>query len=114
MLWNANGLQKSKKELEIILKLRNIDICLISETHFTKESYFKIDNYTTYDAIHPANYARGGSAILIKDNIKHYKKCKISCDEFQATTIKVHTKIGMLNVTALYSPPKHTIKENQY
>ena len=35
MLWSASGLQKSKKEFEIILKLRNIDICLISETHFT-------------------------------------------------------------------------------
>ena len=114
MLWNANGLQKSKKELEIILKLRNIDICLISETHFTKESYFKIDNYTTYHTIHPANCARGGSAILIKDNIKHYEKCKISCDEFQTTTLNINTNIGILNVTALYSPPRHSIKENQY
>ena len=52
MLWNANGLQKATKELEIILNLRNVDICLISGTHFTKESYFKIDNYTTYHTTH--------------------------------------------------------------
>ena len=42
LLWNANGIQKHKKELELLLSTENIDVCLISETHFTKESYFKI------------------------------------------------------------------------
>jgi hypothetical protein len=38
MEWNTNGLLRHQHELEVILGTENIDIYLISETHFTKES----------------------------------------------------------------------------
>jgi exonuclease III len=63
---NANGLLQHQHEFQVILCTENIDICLIAETHFTKESFIRFQNYTTYQAIHPANTARGGSAIIIK------------------------------------------------
>jgi hypothetical protein len=63
MEWNANGLLRHQHELEIILSTENIDICLISETHFTKESFIRFKNYITYHTIHPANTARRGSAV---------------------------------------------------
>ena len=37
MEWNANGLLKHKDELQTILNIENIDVCLISETHFTTQ-----------------------------------------------------------------------------
>ena len=43
--WNANGASRHVKEIEIFLKLNFIDIFLISETHFTEKSYFKIHGY---------------------------------------------------------------------
>lgn len=63
VIWNANGLSKHKSELEIFLDDQKIDVCLIFETHFTRESNFKILGYKTYHTIHPSNKARGGTAI---------------------------------------------------
>jgi exonuclease III len=37
-LWNANGLHQHAEELKAFLSVRNIDIMLISETHFTDKS----------------------------------------------------------------------------
>jgi hypothetical protein len=68
VLWNANGLLKHKKELEIFLQHYFIDIMLISETHFTDRSYFNIAKYLTYSTNHPDNMAHGGTAILIQNN----------------------------------------------
>ena len=114
MLWNANGIQKHKNELELVLLTEKIDICLIAETHFTTQSYLKICNYETYQSNHPMNNARGGSAILVRSNIDHYPGAMISKDEFQATTITVKLDGTEINVTALYSPPRHAIKAFQY
>jgi hypothetical protein len=47
------------------------DVMLISETHFTTRSYFKIPNYAIYDTQHPDGTADGGTPILIKNGIKH-------------------------------------------
>lgn len=65
MLWKANGLLKHNDELQLILNKENIDICLIAETHFTNESCILIPQYSVYHINHPANPARGGSAIII-------------------------------------------------
>jgi hypothetical protein len=55
--WNANRLLWHQCELQVILSTENIDICLISETHFTKESFVTFKNYITYHTIHLANVA---------------------------------------------------------
>jgi hypothetical protein len=38
MEWNANGQLRHQNELEVILSTENTDICLISESHFTKKN----------------------------------------------------------------------------
>jgi len=48
VLWNANGLAQHKEEIQLFLQQKKIDILLISETHFTKKSYFKMPHYNTY------------------------------------------------------------------
>lgn len=70
MTWNANGLNERTQELEIFLRTMNIDIALISETHFTNKSYIKIKGFEAQWTNHPSERARGGSAIIIKENIK--------------------------------------------
>ena len=47
-LWNANGLAQHKFELELFLKQQQIDVMLISETHFTDKNYLKIHSYNFY------------------------------------------------------------------
>jgi hypothetical protein len=76
MEWNANGLLEHKNGLQAVLSTENIDICLISETHFTSESQIKFRNYVKYHTIHLANTARGRSAVVIRDTIKHYEEEK--------------------------------------
>lgn len=72
--WNANGLRQHKAELEIFLEEQKIDVCLISETHLTRESYLKIHGFKIYHTIHPTNKTRGGAGVIIRANIRHYEE----------------------------------------
>lgn len=112
--WNSNGLLKHKHELEIFLESHKIDICLISETHFTKESYIKIKGYQIYNTIHPSNKSRGGTAVIIKENISHYEDIKYETNEIQATLVRVKTESKDVTVVAIYCPPRHIIKNTQF
>jgi len=67
----VNSLRQHMSELEISLNDQKIDICLISETHFTK-SYFNI--HVKLIILFPINKTRGGTAVIIRSNIKHHEK----------------------------------------
>jgi endonuclease/exonuclease/phosphatase family metal-dependent hydrolase len=112
-LWNANGLHQHSEELKTFLSLLNTDIMLISETHFTDKSYLRLPNYTGYHSNHPAGTARGGSAIIIKHSIKHHQLNNHSEDFLQATSVSVEDYTGPLTVSAVYLPPKLTVKHGQ-
>jgi GTP-sensing pleiotropic transcriptional regulator CodY len=86
---NANGLLRHQHELEVIPSTEEIDICLISETHFIKESFIRIQNYLTYLTIHPANTARGGNAVIIRNNIKNFEEEKYVTRDIQTTIVTV-------------------------
>jgi hypothetical protein len=60
------GSYNTKQSLIVALIDQNIDVCLISETHFTRESYIKLRGFEVYHTIHPSNCASGGSAVIIK------------------------------------------------
>jgi len=109
-VWNANGLCKHTH----FLQRSNIDILLISETHFTPRSHVKIPNYTIYNTLHPDETAHGGTAIIIRQNVKHYAREEHKQGHIQATSIAIKDDIGELNIAAVYSPPKHVIKEADY
>jgi GTP-sensing pleiotropic transcriptional regulator CodY len=102
MKWNANRLLLCQDELEVILSTENIDICLISEMHFAKEYFIRFKNYITYHTIHPANTARGGSPVIIRNNIKHFEEEKYVTQDIQAaivtfeTSKQTHSKCNLL------------------
>lgn len=113
--WNSNGLIKRLSELEIFLHEEQIDILLISESHFTKSSYIHINGYVCYNALHPAERARGGASIIIKENIDHFEETKIEEEMFQLATVAVKFQGNrQFKVSAIYSPPRHNIKQTQY
>lgn len=113
-LWNANGLANHCHELQLFLTQRKIDVCLISETHFTDRSYFKIPNYTLYFTNHPDNTAHGGVAVLIKDSIKHYELPSFSEDYLQASSVVIEDWLGPIVISAVYCPPRHVISHEQF
>jgi exonuclease III len=110
--WNANGLQSHQKELQVVLDTDKIDVCLISETHFTSQSYVKFKGYSVYHTIHPNNTPRGGSAVVIKENIQHFEDVKIEENEMQVTSIIIKTKNYPIRVAGIYCPPRHALKKD--
>jgi hypothetical protein len=87
---------------------------LISETHFTDRSYFSIPKYTLYFTNHPDHSAHGGTAILIKSAITHYELPQYQLNHIQATVLKVKLTHYELAVAAVYCPPKHIIKKDDF
>ena len=114
MAWNANGLLQHKEHLLVTLIENKIDVCLISETHFTRESYLKLRGFEVYHTVHPSNCARGGSAVIVKTGLVHHEDVKIEKEEFQVTSITLKTSAGAITVGAIYSPPRHNLKRGDY
>jgi hypothetical protein len=87
---------------------------LISETHFTDRSYFRIPQYTTYYTNHPDNTAHAGTAILIKNTIRHFELPKYEENHLQATVILVKMMPYDLKIASVYCPPRYNIKKEQF
>jgi hypothetical protein len=62
---------------------------LISEAHFTDKTHLKIPNYNIYNTQHPDGIAHAGTAIIIKQNIKHYERMENKQENSQATTVTI-------------------------
>lgn len=113
-LWNANGLAQHSQELKTFIHLHNIDIMLISETHFTNMNSFRLPGYITYNTNVPDGRAHGGSAVIIKSNISHYELPKHESEKIQATSVTVLDWIGPLTVSAAYCPPRHRLSKEDF
>ena len=113
MEWNANGLLQHQQELQAVLDIDKVDICLISETHFTNQSYINFKKYKVYHTIHPDNTAKGGRTVIIRNNILHHEEIKYKTEQIQATAVSIETKNCHTTIVALYCPPKHSIKKNE-
>ncbi|KAJ8725184.1 hypothetical protein PYW07_016142 [Mythimna separata] len=112
--WNTNGLSPNKGEVEVLLKMHDLDILLIAETHFTKNSQIYIKNYNIYTTNHPDGTAHGGTAVLIKSTIDHYELPSYTTEHIQATSIQIQDRNGQFSVSSVYCPPKHKIIEEQF
>lgn len=113
-LWNANGLHHHILELKTFLISHDIDVMLISETHFTQKSFLNINNYNNYTTNHPAGSARGGTAILIKKEIKHTALDEYREKNIQSTAIKIEGKDGSIAIASIYCPPSCTTTKEHF
>ena len=57
--------------------------------------------------MHPDGKAHGGSAILIKSKIHHHESTHYCTQQIQSTNVITDDWIGELQISAVYSPPKH-------
>lgn len=110
-IWNANGLQQHALEIKTFLIEQKIDIMMISETHFTDRNYIRIPKYNLYHTTHPDNKSHGGTAIIIREDIKHYEREKFEKSYLQATSVTIEDVHGPTTLSAIYCPPKHNNKK---
>ena len=109
VLWNANGLSNNKLELQAFLDMHKIDIALISETHFTSRTVFKIPHYTVYHTTHPNVTAHGGAAFILRSSIRHHELLPHQSDKIEAATVQLDAHPWLLTISAIYCPPRDTL-----
>ena len=69
----TSGLCQHAQGIKLFIQILNIYILLVSKTHFTNRSYITITNYNTYYTNHPDETAHGGTAVIIRQNIKYVR-----------------------------------------
>lgn len=90
---------------------------LISETHFTKKCTLNLltyTTYTTYHTMHPDGTTHGGSVIIIRNTIKQHLNNAYQTEKFQATNVLIEDWISPITVSAIYCPPKHATKQEEF
>jgi hypothetical protein len=85
---------------------KNIDLALISETHLTKNTNFKINGYKIIRAHHPDGTAHAGAAILIKSSILYTELQIINKPYLQAANISINFNNCIpITISSVYFPP---------
>jgi len=102
-----------KQEVITFLNINKIDILLISESHFTNLTVFKIPQCNVYNTPHPDGTAHGGTTLIIRKTISHYELPSYQTNKIQATIFDVKAMSWRFTVAAIYSPPRHTISTDE-
>lgn len=76
-IWNANRLIQRSHEFKTFLIEHDINIMLISETHFTRKSYLKIPRYNTYIYTTPKWHRTWRNSHNYENNNKTLRKRRI-------------------------------------
>jgi len=97
---------KHTQEIKLFLRSQNLDVLLVSETHVTDKSHIHLPNYAVYHTPHP-DKAHGGTAVIVRRNLKHHSGTAYSTEHIQATSI-VLEDMGEITITAVYSAPNTT------
>lgn len=109
LLWNANELMNQKLELKAFLSKNPIQLLLKSESHLTNNSHCNILGYILYQCNHSDGTAHAGSAILIKNNIKHTPLPPYQTDRFQAINIRLILNNIPTTISSIYCPSNSKI-----
>lgn len=101
--WNANSLIKRKDEFYELLRRKNIDVALVSETFLKEANKFKLHKYRVYRDDRVAH--GGGTAIIIKNKIIHHRLNTPALDSLEATVIAIKMKSSTLKLVSVYKSP---------
>jgi len=106
-LWNANGLSYHRLEFQTFLDMHKIDIALVSETHFTSRTVFRLPRCTVYHTTYPDDTAHGGTAVILRSSLRHHELLRLQTDAIQAIAVRLEALPWPLTVSAVYYPPRH-------
>jgi len=87
---------------------------LVSETHFTSKSYFKIRGFDLVTANQPQDKAHAGSAILIKSSLNYKVSNIISQTHMQTVCIKLVCSSNEVSICAIYLPPRYRVSSEEF
>ena len=111
--WNANGIPNKILEFRDFLAREKVDVALISETHLKPNRQVKVPNFDCYRTDR-LNGRAGGTAIYIKNSIKHEEVVLPTDLEIECTCVKISTSRGYLFLVACYNPPKSRLAESDF
>lgn len=112
--WNANGMAQHSLDLQAFITMEKLDIILVCETHFTNFNYFRMHGYSMYNTNAPSGRAHGGSAIIVRNSIRHIEMPNYQTEHIQATSIQITDWIGPLTITSAYLPPRFRLRKNEF
>jgi hypothetical protein len=97
---------------------KNIDIALISETHFTPRSHLTIPGYQVYLKCHPDGTAHAGTATYMKKNLSHHPLTSYSETYLQVTSLLINLKKQYptcnIIISSIYCPPSPKITPENF
>ena len=113
MHWNARGLKRKKQELMEFLRLHEIDVCAIQETHLQEKERFWVRGYETFrqDRLNRKN---GGILTLVKTTLtavetrRSRPEGQIQDQDTEWLGIEIILSPGNLHVYNVYSPQIRT------
>ena len=112
--WNDNGLSLHPLEPQTFLDMHKIDIALISETHFTSRTVFRLPRYNVFHSIHPDDTAHVGAAVIIRSTLRHYERLRLQTPELQAIAVHLEALPWPLTVSAVFCPPRNAPSSATY
>ncbi|KMQ87797.1 rna-directed dna polymerase from mobile element jockey-like protein, partial [Lasius niger] len=78
-----------------------------------KKSKVKLRDFVCYHTPHPADTARRGSAVLVRNHIQHYEDAEYG-NLLQVITIMIQARNKELKVAAIYCPPRNFPTREDY
>lgn len=112
--WNINGALSSAKDIEYFIKSNQLDAVLLSESHMSDDKTLNIPGFLTYNTPHPNGKSQGGAAIIINKRINHFIQRNYTSPHLQAATVTIEDKYGLLDLSAVYCPPRHNISDDMF
>ncbi|KAL4085191.1 hypothetical protein QTP88_027050 [Uroleucon formosanum] len=88
-----------------------IDVALITETHYTNNSKHFFPGYNVYSTNHPDETSHAGSAILISSSIQHYALPCFQFPSIQVTNVSISINHIPIIISAVYCPPRPSISQ---
>jgi len=96
--------------VEHYIKTNQVDILLVSETHFTR-SHSTISGYETINALHPGHRIRGGASIIIRRGIQYEELKPVQLEWMQCAKIHLIISQSKIIIAAAYLPPRYTLSQ---
>lgn len=105
LFWNAQSITSKTKQIQLehILEIEKIDICLLVETFLKPQHTFQLKNFIVYrnDRL---SHAHGGVAIAIRNNISHKSRSPFNTSFIENIAIEIKINNVPTCITAAYSP----------
>ena len=106
--WNCDGIRNKLYELRAFIQEESYDIIALCETHLVAGDLFKVPGYVLYRNDRRGRRG-GGTAILVRNNLKHHRVPSPSTEYLEFTIINVTLADGYsLNIGSLYSSCVHS------